>query len=223
MKVLLILSGNLSFLNWLTIVPSIACFDDASFSFLFSAKDGSAKHQVSKIQSQTPTGEQPTRSYGSYIRQVLDVSLGLLIAYLSVPVVLNLVNSRQVMNASFNPLRIVNTYGAFGSVTKERTEVIIQGTSSLDPNDPKSVWEEYEFNCKPGNVTRRPCAISPYHYRLDWLMWFAAFQVRSPMSVLSLRKKRATVRKGKMYKTPPDKTGLMAKLHLVSEFLLGVL
>ncbi|XP_073504534.1 lipase maturation factor 1 [Phyllobates terribilis] len=175
-QVLLILSGNLSFLNWLTIVPSIACFDDASLRFLFSAKDGSAKHQVSKIQSQTSAGEWPTRSYGSYIRQVLHISLGILIAYLSVPVVLNLVNSRQVMNASFNPLRIVNTYGAFGSVTKERTEVIIQGTSSLDPNDPKAVWEEYEFNCKPGNLTRRPCVISPYHYRLDWLMWFAAFQ-----------------------------------------------
>lgn len=36
---------------------------------------------------------------------------------------------------------------------------------------------EYEFNCKPGKVDRRPCIISPYHYRLDWLMWFAAFQV----------------------------------------------
>ena len=28
-QVLLILSGNLSFLNWLTIVPALACFDDA--------------------------------------------------------------------------------------------------------------------------------------------------------------------------------------------------
>ena len=25
-------------------------------------------------------------------------------------------------------------------------------------------------------LTRAPCFISPYHYRLDWLMWFAAFQ-----------------------------------------------
>ncbi|XP_071976049.1 lipase maturation factor 1 isoform X2 [Engystomops pustulosus] len=174
-QVLLILSGNLSFLNWLTIVPSIACFDDASLSFLFSFKDGSAKHQVSKLQRMSP-GERPTRSCGSYIRQTLHISLGLLIAYLSVPVVLNLVSARQVMNASFNPLRIVNTYGAFGSVTKERTEVIIQGTSSPDPNDPTALWEEYEFNCKPGNLTRRPCVITPYHYRLDWLMWFAAFQ-----------------------------------------------
>lgn len=25
-------------------------------------------------------------------------------------------------------------------------------------------------------VYRRPCWISPYHLRIDWLMWFAAFQ-----------------------------------------------
>lgn len=27
-------------------------------------------------------------------------------------------------------------------------------------------------------MNRRPCVISPYHYRMDWLLWFAAFQVR---------------------------------------------
>ncbi|XP_073492526.1 lipase maturation factor 1 isoform X2 [Aquarana catesbeiana] len=175
-QVLLILSGNLSFLNWLTIVPCLACFDDASFSFLFSSKDGSVKHQVAKIQRQDASGGRLPKSYGSYIRQILHVSLGVLIAYLSIPVVVNLMSSRQLMNTSFNPLRIVNTYGAFGSITKERTEVVIQGTSSLDPSDPNAVWEEYEFKCKPGNLTRSPCVISPYHYRLDWLMWFAAFQ-----------------------------------------------
>lgn len=63
------------------------------------------------------------------------------------------------------------------SITKERTEVIFQGTLSPDPKAPEAVWEEYQFKCKPGDVSRRPCLISPYHYRLDWLMWFAAFQV----------------------------------------------
>ena len=36
-QVILIMSGNLSFLNWLTIVPSLACFDDLSWSCLFSS------------------------------------------------------------------------------------------------------------------------------------------------------------------------------------------
>ncbi|KAM8960368.1 lipase maturation factor 1 [Pelodytes ibericus] len=175
-QVLLILSGNLSFLNWLTIVPSIACFDDASLSFLFSSKEESAKHQVTKMEAQKSASGGPPKPYGFYVRQLVHVALGILLTYLSIPVVLNLLNSKQVMNTSFNPLRIVNTYGAFGSITKERTEVIIQGTASLDANDPSAVWEEYELKCKPGNLTRWPCVISPYHYRLDWLMWFAAFQ-----------------------------------------------
>ena len=34
-QVILIISGNLSFLNWLTILPSLACFDDASLVYLF--------------------------------------------------------------------------------------------------------------------------------------------------------------------------------------------
>jgi hypothetical protein len=35
-------------------------------------------------------------------------------------------------------------------------------------------WQPYEFKCKPGAVGREPCWITPYHYRLDWQMWFAA-------------------------------------------------
>ncbi|XP_032087092.1 lipase maturation factor 1 isoform X2 [Thamnophis elegans] len=175
-QMLLIVSGNLSFLNWLTIVPSIACFDDASLGILFGSRTGSLKSHVLKIQAEEAAGKVGPLKYGSYIRKAVNVSFGALIIFLSIPVVLNLISSRQIMNTSYNPLRIVNTYGAFGSVTKERTEVIIQGTSSSDPNDPAAVWEEYEFKCKPGNLQRRPCLISPYHYRLDWLMWFAAFQ-----------------------------------------------
>ena len=33
---------------------------------------------------------------------------------------INLLSSRQLMNASFEPLHLVNTYGAFGSVSRQR-------------------------------------------------------------------------------------------------------
>ena len=57
--------------------------------------------------------------------------------------------------------------------------MIFQGTRNLTiiPDHEGGIWEEYQFRCKPGDPKRRPCVISPYHYRLDWLMWFAAFQV----------------------------------------------
>ncbi|XP_054098363.2 lipase maturation factor 1 isoform X4 [Callithrix jacchus] len=174
-QAVLIVSGNLSFLNWLTMVPSLACFDDAALGFLFPSSPGSLKDRVLRMQRET-RGTQPEPRFGSVVRRAANVSLGVLLAWLSVPVVLNLLSSRQVMNTSFNPLRIVNTYGAFGSITKERTEVVLQGTASPNASAPDAVWEDYEFKCKPGDPSRRPCLISPYHYRLDWLMWFAAFQ-----------------------------------------------
>ncbi|XP_076615187.1 lipase maturation factor 1 isoform X3 [Chaetodon auriga] len=147
-QVVLIVSGNLSFLNWLTIVPSLACFDDSSLSFLFHPRGG-AKKAVLEIQNEEAAGRTPRPTKGMLMRRVVNISLGILIGCLSVPVVMNLLSSKQVMNTSFDPLRIVNTYGAFGSITKERTEVIFQGTLSQDPKDPEAVWEEYQFLCKP--------------------------------------------------------------------------
>lgn len=41
----------------------------------------------------------------------------MILGMLSVPVVLNLLSPSQVMNTSFESLRIVNTYGAFGRYT----------------------------------------------------------------------------------------------------------
>ncbi|KAM7148029.1 lipase maturation factor 1 isoform 1-T1 [Molossus nigricans] len=175
-QVVLIVSGNLSFLNWLTIVPSVACFDDATLGFLFPSGPGSLKDQVLKMQKEGARETRPTLNYGCMMRQAANLALGVLVAWLSIPVVLNLLSPKQVMNSSFNPLRIVNTYGAFGSITKERTEVLLQGTASPNASAPDAVWEDYEFKCKPGDLRRRPCLISPYHHRLDWLMWFAAFQ-----------------------------------------------
>ncbi|XP_034526568.1 lipase maturation factor 1 isoform X5 [Ailuropoda melanoleuca] len=175
-QVVLIISGNLSFLNWLTMVPSVACFDDATLGFLFPSGPGALKDRVLKLQEETARGARPTLRYGCMVRRAVHVALGVLVAWLSVPVVINLLSPTQVMNTSFNPLRIVNTYGAFGSITKERTEVILQGTASPNASLPDAVWEDYEFKCKPGDPGRRPCLISPYHHRLDWLMWFAAFQ-----------------------------------------------
>ena len=79
----------------------------------------------------------------------------------------------QVMNTAFNPLQIVNTYGAFGSITKERYEIVIEGT--LDETITGATkWREYEFKGKPGDPARVPPQVAPYHMRLDWLMWFAA-------------------------------------------------
>ena len=66
------------------------------------------------------------------------------------------------------PFRIVNGYGLFRVMTKERREIIIEG--SADGMD----WLPYEFKWKPGDVKRAPGWCAPHQPRLDWQMWFAA-------------------------------------------------
>jgi hypothetical protein len=82
----------------------------------------------------------------------------------------NLFSRHQLMNASFNRWHLVNAYGAFGSVTRRRYEIVIEGT--MDPAGGE--WRAYEFRGKPGDPRRVPRQFAPYHLRLDWLMWFLA-------------------------------------------------
>jgi hypothetical protein len=93
------------------------------------------------------------------------------------------------MNASFDQLHLVNTYGAFGSITKLRHEIVIEGTEQ-DPESDRATWKEYEFKGKPGDPRRWPRQFAPYHLRLDWLMWFAAMTTpwQHPWFVRLLRK-----------------------------------
>jgi hypothetical protein len=160
-QVILILSGNLSFLNWLTIVPALACLDDGVWRPLFPRR-------VRARVEATLAGARPSRSH-----QVAAAALVVLVAVLSVGPITNLLSPRQAMNRSFDRLHLVNTYGAFGSVGRTRDEVILEGTDDPHPGV-DTVWRAYEFPCKPGDPERRPCVISPYHYRLDWQLWFAA-------------------------------------------------
>lgn len=64
--------------------------------------------------------------------------------------------------------RIVNGYGLFRVMTKDRREIVIEG--SADGID----WQPYEFRWKPGDVMRAPGWCAPHQPRLDWQMWFAA-------------------------------------------------
>lgn len=65
-------------------------------------------------------------------------------------------------------LRLINGYGLFRVMTKDRKEIIIEG--SADGLD----WKQYEFKWKPGDITRAPGWCQPHQPRLDWQMWFAA-------------------------------------------------
>jgi hypothetical protein len=149
----LIVSGNLSWLNWLTVVLAFTTLDNRWLSWL----------PVSM----------PTLHPIPFAHRIAIYALTVLVALLSIAPTLNMLSSQQVMNTAFNPLQIVNTYGAFGSITRERYEIAIEGTSDETVTD-KTIWREYGFKGKPDDPARRPPQVAPYHLRLDWLMWFAA-------------------------------------------------
>jgi hypothetical protein len=151
----LMASGNFSFLGLLTMVLALSTLNDRWLGRVLRV--GPMKDPVS------------SRSY-----QYAVLALAVLVAVLSVQPILNLVSPRQAMNTSYDPLHLVNSYGAFGSITRPRYEVIVEGTAAETvTSDTK--WLEYEFKAKPGDVMRGPPQIAPYHLRLDWLMWFAGF------------------------------------------------
>ena len=148
-------SGNFAFLGLLTMVLALSTIGDSWW-----------KHV---LPIQPPTLTPPGR-----LRSATILALGMTVTALSFYPIMNMLSSRQEMNASFEPLHLVNTYGAFGSITRPRYEVIVEGTDEavLSAN---THWREYEFIGKPGDVNHTPPQIAPYHLRLDWLMWFAAF------------------------------------------------
>ncbi len=149
----LVTTGNFAWLNWITIVLAFCGVSDTVAHWLVPA---------------IPLGW-GTPAEAPIWWLVLVGAVTLLMVVLSYWPARNLLRHRQLMNASFNPWHLVNAYGAFGSITRPRYEVIVEGTTEENPDNG---WREYEFKGKPGNVMRMPRQYAPYHLRLDWLMWF---------------------------------------------------
>lgn len=152
-QVWLIICGNYSWLNWVTVVLGLSGLGDSFFGW-------------------SPSGATLPFAY-----QLILCTLALATLSLSIEPAKNLFSKNQRMNCSYHPLRLVNSYGAFGSVTRERYEVILEGTDD-EYLSPQAEWREYAFKAKPGDPHQRPPQIAPYHLRLDWQMWFLPFTAR---------------------------------------------
>ena len=149
-QLILVISGNYSWLNWLTIVLGILAFHDPV----------------------PVTGLAPIPVWF----QIVQILVGVLVLVLSYEPFINLFSNRQRMNYCWNRWHLVGAYGAFGSVTKERYEINLEGTTDDRVTD-ESKWEEYTFKGKPVKLDRLPPVVAPYHLRLDWMIWFLPFTV----------------------------------------------
>jgi hypothetical protein len=156
-QLVLIVSGNYSWLNWLTVILGFSAFDNRTLSYVIP-------HHTSALVARPIA---------------FDMVLYLLAAAtiaLSIKPALNLISPNQIMNHSYNPFHLVGAYGAFGQVGRERYEIVIEGTTDRVIT-PATEWREYTFKAKPGDPRRTPPQVAPYHLRLDWLIWFLPFSV----------------------------------------------
>jgi hypothetical protein len=114
----------------------------------------------------------PSPVESSLLLTTLTWAVAMLVAVRSIQPARNLLSRNQIMNTTYDPFHLVNSYGAFGSITRPRYEIVLQGTH--EDTRATANWRDYEFRGKPGDPRRLPPQIAPYHLRLDWLMWFAA-------------------------------------------------
>jgi len=159
------ITGNYCFFNLLTIALCLLLIDDAAV--------GTDRHSVGIPTPGAPSG------------RALAIRL---CGYASIAViVVTLPTNAWLIFSAFKPrarpphalatvyeqleaFRIVNGYGLFRVMTKDRCEIVLEG--SADGVE----WLPYEFKWKPGDVKRAPGWCAPHQPRLDWQMWFAALE-----------------------------------------------
>jgi lipase maturation factor 1 len=155
LQILIGLTGNYAFFNLLTIALCLLLIDDAVWP-------GSRRLTKSE-----PVG----RRWPVWIPTVvimLTMPVNAILIFAGFKPEAQWPRPLESMYAALAPFRIVNSYGLFRVMTKERAEIIIEGS------DDAIEWKPYEFKWKPGALDRRPGFVEPHQPRLDWQMWFAA-------------------------------------------------
>ncbi len=162
----ILLTGNYTFFNWLTLALCLLLVDDAALARLLPHRLRAGVLQ--------PTG--PQRAPARPWRWAL-IALAVLIVPVSTAQVLMTLRLRvpewtflPALNGWIAPFRSLNPYGLFAVMTTERPEIVIEG--SRDGVE----WRPYEFRYKPGELARRPPWVAPHQPRLDWQMWFEALR-----------------------------------------------
>jgi predicted DCC family thiol-disulfide oxidoreductase YuxK len=156
LQMLILLTGNYAFFNWLTIALCVLLLDDH-----FIERALRRRHTV-----------RARISLGRPVKITLAALTTLIL-------LLNIAQFKRLFLGDtegplsdlahfIEPLGMVNSYGLFAVMTTTRPEIIIQGSRD------GITWLDYSFRYKPGDVNRAMPVIAPFQPRLDWQMWFAA-------------------------------------------------
>ena len=172
LQVLIALTGNYTFFNFLGIALCFLCLDDAFFR----------RGQVEGRRGVPPRSSYETRrDAASTFKLTPSAPSWLLRSFATVVVfctfveaiadfVPSVASARPLagLESAIAPFRSLNNYGLFAVMTTTRPELIFEGS------DDGIEWQPYEFPHKPGDLARRPDFVAPHQPRLDWQLWFAA-------------------------------------------------
>lgn len=161
LEVLILLTGNYTFFNLLTIALCLFLLDDAFFRGVFRG--------MAAARGKTKSRPAPPLHANRYVSAVLFV----LIVIVSCTGLAGMFGARVPVAltdaiAPVSTFGIVNQYGLFAVMTTDRPEISVEGSN--DGVD----WQPYVFRYKPGPLNRAPGWVEPMQPRLDWQMWFAA-------------------------------------------------
>src|SRR6266576_2739107 len=155
LQLVIALTGNYCFFNLLTIALCLLLIDDATLSRKYATV---ADRRYSDRLS----------TYGAIMVIVVTLPINAWLIFTAFKTDAQWPRRLAFAYEHLEPFRIVNGYGLFRVMTKDRREIVIEG--SADGID----WLPYEFRWKPGAVNRAPGWCAPHQPRLDWQMWFAA-------------------------------------------------
>jgi hypothetical protein len=159
LQMMILLTGNYTFFNWLTIALCLFTMDDESL------RPWIPRRILSRIHPAAPAPRAITRPLAAVAAALVLLLTSIL--FLSEVAGLTWKPATTLVRA-LGPFGIANNYGLFAVMTVTRDEIIVEGS-----NDGQH-WLAYEFNDKPGDVYRAPPIVAPFQPRLDWQMWFAA-------------------------------------------------
>jgi hypothetical protein len=181
LQLLIILTGNYTFFNILTIALAMWLFVPVGQVTGLPLEIGSSPDSEiapSDLVGQAvppvkPAEGRPESRVATHAHRAVSVLLAAFIGVVSTLLCLELFSvdlppgGAEILHV-VAPLRLVNSYGLFAVMTTTRPEIIVEGSSD------GAAWLAYEFPDKPGDPLRAPPVIAPHQPRLDWQMWFAA-------------------------------------------------
>jgi lipase maturation factor 1 len=167
LQIAIALTGNYCFFNLLTFVLLIPLADDCLLTRLIGLWPLKFKTRAEK--------EDDKSGLGLKAAPVARAASVILIALVSFNCLSDL-GGRSIYRLWPGPLLFVralsqtfgidNSYGLFAVMTRERPEIIVEGS------DDGINYKAYQFSYKVSRPDQAPPIVAPHQPRLDWQMWF---------------------------------------------------